>query len=70
MNALVGKEGAEKAFESYLHGTDGTAAVTSTAEGAVTSTVYTKEPEPGNNVYLTTRPFAAGGVGAGPGNRH
>jgi len=53
MNALVGKDGAEKAFESYLHGTDGTATVTSTAEGAVTSTVYTKEPEPGDNVYLT-----------------
>ena len=53
MNALVGKEGAEKAFESYLHGTDGTANITSTADGTVTDTVYSKEPEPGDQVYLT-----------------
>ncbi|MGN1001303.1 MAG: penicillin-binding transpeptidase domain-containing protein [Oscillospiraceae bacterium] len=53
MDALVGKDGAEYAFEQYLHGVDGEARVTSTASGVVTSTVYTKEPEPGNNVYLT-----------------
>lgn len=53
MDALVGKDGAEYAFEQYLHGVDGEARVTSTAEGVVTSTVYTKEPQPGNNVYLT-----------------
>ncbi len=53
LNALVGKEGAEKAFESYLHGTDGTAVVTTTKGGTVISTNYTKEPEPGNQVYLT-----------------
>jgi penicillin-binding protein 2 len=53
LNAQVGKDGAEYAFEQYLHGSDGEARVTSTATGVVTSTVYTKEPEPGNNVYLT-----------------
>lgn len=53
MDALVGQTGAEKAFESYLHGTDGEAIVTSTPGGTVISTKYTKEPEPGNNVYLT-----------------
>lgn len=53
LNAMVGKEGAEKAFESYLHGTDGTAVVTTTRGGTVISTKYTKEPVPGNQVYLT-----------------
>lgn len=52
-NARVGKDGAEYAFEEYLHGKDGRALVTSTASGVVTGTVYTTEPEPGNNVYLT-----------------
>lgn len=58
-NASVGKDGAELAFESYLHGRDGTAAVTRTSEGVVTSTVYVdgsgneSEPQPGNHVYLT-----------------
>lgn len=52
-DAYVGRAGAEEAFESYLHGADGSARVTSTATGVVTSTVYTKEPVPGNHVYLT-----------------
>jgi len=53
LNAMVGKEGVEKVFESYLHGTDGTAVVTTTRGGTVISTKYTKEPEPGDQVYLT-----------------
>ena len=53
MNAKVGKEGAEVAFEEYLHGVDGTVEVTKTADGSVVRKVYTKEPIPGNNVYLT-----------------
>ena len=53
LNALVGKDGAEKAFESYLHGTDGQAVITKTTGGTVISTNYTKEPEPGDQVYLT-----------------
>lgn len=53
MDAYVGKDGAEKAFESYLHGTDGVAVVTSTKEGTIVNTTYKKEPQPGNNVYLT-----------------
>ncbi|NLV87393.1 MAG: hypothetical protein GX025_09305 [Clostridiales bacterium] len=52
-NALIGKEGAEKAFESYLHGKDGRAVVTSTSGGTVISTKYTVEPKPGNHTYLT-----------------
>lgn len=53
MDATVGKTGAEYAFESYLHGTDGEAVVTKNAGGTVTGTIYTTEPQPGNNVYLT-----------------
>ncbi len=53
LNASVGKAGVELAFEEYLHGTDGVAEVTRTSEGVVTSTVYKKAPEPGNNIYLT-----------------
>ncbi len=52
-NATVGREGAERAFEEYLHGTDGVAEVTRTSEGVVTSTVYKEAPQPGNHVYLT-----------------
>lgn len=53
MNAKVGKDGAELAFEEYLHGVDGTVAVTKTANGSVLKKTYLKEPVPGNNVYLT-----------------
>ena len=53
LDAQVGREGAEKAFETYLHGTDGKARVTRTASGVVTSTVYTEETVPGDHVYLT-----------------
>ncbi len=49
----VGQEGAERAFEEYLHGTNGTVQYTSAEDGTVVSTEYTKEPVPGNNVYLT-----------------
>ena len=52
-NAKVGKEGAELAFEDYLHGSDGTAAVTKNSDGATVKRVYTTEPQPGNNVYLS-----------------
>ena len=53
LDAKVGKDGAERAFETYLHGTDGEAAVTKTADGSVVKKVYTEEPQPGDNVYLT-----------------
>lgn len=53
MDAVVGQAGAESAFEELLHGTDGVAEITRTSEGVVTSTVYSKAPQPGNHVYLT-----------------
>ena len=52
-DAMVGKDGVENAFEEYLHGKDGEVEETRNASGTILSTVYTKEPEPGNNIYLT-----------------
>ena len=52
-DAYVGKDGIEYAFENYLHGTDGEMYETKNAAGTVLATVYTKEPVPGNHVYLT-----------------
>lgn len=52
-DAKVGKDGVEYAFEKYLHGTDGKVQTTSAADGTVISKMYTVEPQPGNNVYLT-----------------
>ena len=49
----VGRDGAEYTFEDWLHGTNGTARVTRTSSGTITSTVYTEDPVPGNHVYLT-----------------
>lgn len=53
MDAVVGQEGAELAFEQYLHGTDGVAVVTKNAAGTITGRTYTTEPVPGNNVSIT-----------------
>ena len=52
-DAVVGKDGVEYAFEDYLHGEDGTVEETRNASGTILSTVYTKEPVPGDHVYLT-----------------
>ena len=52
-DAYVGKDGIEYAFENYLHGTDGEKYETKNASGTVLATVYTKEPVPGNHIYLT-----------------
>ena len=53
MDAYVGKEGFEKAFESYLHGTDGEKKTVLSASGEVLEETYTKEPQAGSNVELT-----------------
>ncbi|MBQ7895550.1 MAG: hypothetical protein IJ364_03215 [Oscillospiraceae bacterium] len=52
-DAVVGKDGIEYAFEDYLHGQDGEVIETRNAAGTILSTVYIKDPEPGNHVYLT-----------------
>ena len=53
MNALVGKEGAEAAFEEYLHGTDGQRVTVRNAVGEVIESYYTVEPQAGGDVMLT-----------------
>lgn len=50
---LIGKEGAELAFEDYLKGKDGRRLVATNDEGKVTGEYYNTEPEPGNTVELT-----------------
>lgn len=53
MNDLVGKDGVEKAFESYLWGTDGRRLITTDETGKITGELYTREPQPGGTVALT-----------------
>lgn len=52
-DAMVGKDGIEYAFESYLHGQDGEVKETRNASGTILATEYIKEPVPGNHIYLT-----------------
>jgi penicillin-binding protein 2 len=53
MDAYVGKEGVELAFESYLHGTSGTRQIATSDSGKIISQAWVEEPEPGANVTLT-----------------
>lgn len=53
LDAVVGISGAESAFESYLHGTDGVLAIVEDSMGNVVDTYVKKEPVPGKDVYLT-----------------
>jgi len=53
MDALVGKEGLEKAFEAYLHGQSGSKNTTVSTDGTILESYYTKEPQAGSNVMLT-----------------
>lgn len=52
-NAIVGKDGAEKSFESFLHGSDGAQTITISDDGTVMDVKTTKEPIPGENVLLS-----------------
>lgn len=51
--SIVGKSGAESAFEEYLHGSDGKRLVTFNDSGKVTGELYSVEPKPGSTVALT-----------------
>lgn len=50
---IIGRSGAEAAFEDYLRGTDGRRVVSVNSDGKITGEYYTKDPRPGNNVELT-----------------
>ncbi len=49
----VGIDGAEKAFETLLRGTEGKVKITEDEYGSIISTENEIEPVPGRNVYLT-----------------
>ncbi len=53
LNAIVGTSGVEEAFEDYLHGEDGTLTIVEDEYGNVVDTYVSKEPKPGQDVYLT-----------------
>ena len=53
MDAQVGKDGAEAAFESLLHGTPGAKVLETNRDGQVTGESYSVEPQPGKDVTLT-----------------
>ena len=53
MNDYLGKQGAEKAFEKYLKGTDGANSLERKLNNGRSELVYSKDPVPGNSVMLT-----------------
>ncbi len=53
MDAYVGKDGLEKAFELELHGTDGTRETKVAADGSIIEEYYIVEPVAGNHVELS-----------------
>ena len=52
-NDYVGKSGVEKAFESYLKGTDGKLTYYFDKSGKMVKSEITSQPKQGNTVYLT-----------------
>lgn len=52
-DAIVGRSGAELAFEEYLHGTSGVREVERSDKGKITAQTWVEEPSPGGNVTLT-----------------
>lgn len=53
MDALVGQDGLEKAFEQYLHGTDGTRVDVVTKDGTLIESYYEVVPQAGQNVQVS-----------------
>lgn len=53
MDEIIGKDGAERAFESYLRGESGTRVVERNTSGKIVGETWKEEPEPGNHICLT-----------------
>lgn len=53
MDAQVGKDGLEKAFESELHATDGLLQTTIASDGKIIEQHYVVQPVAGNNIELS-----------------
>lgn len=53
MDAEVGQEGLEAAYEEYLHGQDGWRVDTVTTDGTLVASEYWREPKAGSNVEVS-----------------
>lgn len=53
LDAIIGRDGIEKAAESWLKGADGVRVIETNATGQVTSEYYKTEPQAGMHVYST-----------------
>ena len=53
MDTLIGQSGLEKAYEEYLHGTDGWREDTVAADGTLISSRYLTEPKAGSNIEVS-----------------
>ena len=53
MNATVGLDGVERAFEENLHGVSGTRLIEKDQDGNIVSQEWYRVPEPGDNAVLT-----------------
>ena len=53
MDAIVGRDGAERAFEAYLRGIDGERIVEAEASGGIVRTISETPAQSGGDVYLT-----------------
>lgn len=53
MDAVVGRDGAERAFEAYLRGIDGKRIVETGASGGIVRTISETPAQSGGDVYLT-----------------
>lgn len=53
MDAEIGQDGLEKAYEEYLHGIDGWREDTVTTDGTLVSSRYISEPQAGSNVEVS-----------------
>ena len=53
LDALVGQDGFEEAFEQYLHGTDGTRVDRVTKDGTLVESYYEVAPKAGQNVQVS-----------------
>lgn len=53
LNAILGKDGLEKAYESYLRGQDGKRSVETNAAGDVLAEREAEPAQPGDNIVLT-----------------
>lgn len=67
MDETVGKDGAEGAFESYLHGTPGQKVLETDKDGRITGETNAVQPQAGRDVTLTLDRDLQAAAETGPG---